>query len=130
MNNSTLRTDISRNGAVKYTIPPNSLYKSYLPNILGRIHLSQSQGVMDTDEFAHAVVAKALPIQEPYTMDGDNTALVRRRYGTPARYLSIGTHAFSFWIMSWLPRGMVLNLLWKRAQGFKPPPDVEISAPQ
>src|SRR5258708_13573388 len=122
MNNSTLRTDISRNGAVKYTIPPNSLYKSYLPNILGRIHLSQSQRVMDTDEFPHAVVAKALPIQEPYTMAGDNTALERRRYGTPARYLRIGTHAFPFWTLSWLPRGMVLSLLCKRPQDSNPPP--------
>jgi len=123
-----VRSNIGRNGAAKYALPPNSLYKSFLPNILGRMHVSQARGVMDTDEFASGVVAKALPIQEPYTVDEDSTALVRRRYGTPARYLSFGGHAFQFWIMSWLPRGMVLNLVWKRAQGFKSPPGA--SAPQ
>ena len=125
----TLRTDFPQNAAAKYALPPKSLYKSYLSNILGRIYLSQ--GTMDTDEFARSVAAKALPVQESYTMDdGDNTVLVRKQYGTPARYLSIGANAFTFWILGWLPRGMVLNLLWKRAQGFKPPPGVEVSVPQ
>ncbi|KAF8330369.1 NAD-binding protein [Cantharellus anzutake] len=138
-----VRSNLSQNAAPRYNIPEKSLYKSYLSKIIGRMHASQSPGAMDTDEFARAVVSKALPKREVYTLAAvtplnndpgaaagittNPTAVVfPKRYGTPARYLSIGSSALSFWIMSWLPRGFFLNLLWKKAQAFRPPPGVEV----
>jgi 1-acylglycerone phosphate reductase len=88
-----VRSNISNNAAALYTLPPDSLYKAYLPNIMKRLYVSQEPGSMPTKKFAEEVVSKALR-------------------ASPPSYVLTGGFATSFWILKWLPRGLVLNLMW------------------
>lgn len=90
-----VRSNISSNAASRFTLSPDSLYSDYLPNIMQRIYASQGPQSMPSDDFAKQVVSKALQ-------------------KSPPRYLSIGGHAWLFYIFKWLPRGFVLYLMWKQ----------------
>lgn len=90
-----VRSNISSNAASRFRLSPDSLYSDYLPNIMQRIYASQGPQSMPSDDFAKQVVSKALQ-------------------KSPPRYLSIGGHAWLFYIFKWLPRGFVLYLMWKQ----------------
>ncbi|KAF8640534.1 hypothetical protein AX17_000196 [Amanita inopinata Kibby_2008] len=90
----SVKSNIADNAAERYSIPPDSLYKSYLPNIMYRIYISQGSQSMPTRDFAKAVVTKALRTHPPtYMMSGGFTGL--------------------FALLKWLPRTFVLFLVWK-----------------
>jgi 1-acylglycerone phosphate reductase len=88
-----VKSNISNNAAALYTLPPDSLYKKYLPNIMQRLYVSQRPGSMPTEKFAKEIVSKALKT-------------------SPPSYMMAGGWATFVWIMKWLPRGIVLNLMW------------------
>ncbi|KAG9084244.1 hypothetical protein FRC07_013680 [Ceratobasidium sp. 392] len=80
----------------KFRLPDNSLFKHCLPAIAARLQLSQTGNSMPTPKFAAYVV---------------NAALAKN--GAP-RYISIGANVVLFKFFKWLPRGLVLWLLWQR----------------
>ncbi|KEP49918.1 short-chain dehydrogenase/reductase family protein [Rhizoctonia solani 123E] len=89
-----VKSNIAKNSS--FTLPPTSLFQAYLPNIIGRIQLSQSGYTMPTAEYAKGVVEAAL-----------------RKGGAP-RTLAIGAHTTLFRVLRWLPKGVVLWYLWRR----------------
>lgn len=91
---AAVKSNISANGAAQFRLPDESLYSAFLPNILKRIHMSQSMGAMETDEFARQVVSTAL----------------RRK---PPLYLYAGGKSWLFQLFRWLPKPWVLSFIWK-----------------
>ncbi|TFK36918.1 oxidoreductase [Crucibulum laeve] len=89
-----IKSNFSANGANHFTLPPNTLYSNFLPNILQRIHASQGSNRMPTEAFAKEVVSKTL---RP----------------NPPRYMTIGGHSRLFSLFKWLPRSWVLLRLWQ-----------------
>lgn len=90
-----VKSNISKSGAEVYSLPDNSLYQSYLPNIIVRIWASQGLGSMPTRAFARGVVSKALQKEPPL-------------------YMLSGGNSFLFAILKWLPRALVLKYMWGR----------------
>ena len=89
-----VRSNISANGAAEFRLPNQSLYSAFVPNILKRIHMSQTMGAMKTDEFAKQVVSTAL---------GRN----------PPLYLYAGGKTWLFHVFRWLPKYWVLSFMWR-----------------
>ncbi|KAH7334270.1 NAD-binding protein [Rhizoctonia solani] len=89
-----VKSNIANNST--FTLPPTSLYQAYLPNIVGRLQLSQTGPSMPTAEYAKGVVEAAL------------------RKGGPPRTLSIGAHTSLFKVLRWIPRWVVMWYLWRR----------------
>ncbi|EUC55468.1 short-chain dehydrogenase/reductase family protein [Rhizoctonia solani AG-3 Rhs1AP] len=80
----------------QFALPPTSLFQTYLPNIIARIQSSQTGPSMPTADYAQGVVNAAL-----------------RKGGAP-RTLEIGGHTMLFKIFRWLPRGLVMFILWRQ----------------
>ncbi|CAE6417042.1 unnamed protein product [Rhizoctonia solani] len=89
-----VKSNIANNSI--FTLPATSLYQAYLPNIIGRLQMSQTGPSMPTAEYAKGVVEAAL------------------RKGGPPRTLSIGAHTFLFKVLRWIPRWVVMWYLWRR----------------
>lgn len=79
-------------------MPETSFYKPYTDAIVSRILGSQGPRSMSAEDFAKKVV----------------TATLSHR---PPRYLSAGGFATLFAAFAWLPKTLVLNLLWWRFRG-------------
>ncbi|KAF8349696.1 oxidoreductase [Amanita rubescens] len=88
-----VKSNIADNAAAQYALPPSSLYKAYLPNIVKRMYASQGPGSMSTEKFAEDVVSKALKTSPPSYMMGGG--LIRM-----------------FSVAKWLPRGLLLSVVW------------------
>jgi 1-acylglycerone phosphate reductase len=82
-------------------VPPGSLYERFRANITGRLYDSQTVGTMPTADAARHIVDGALA-------------------PAPPRYLSFGGRSTLFWIFRWLPRALVLNLMWYMASKPRP----------
>lgn len=89
-----VQSNIAANGGRDYSLPPDSLYTAYLPNILKRVYASQSPTTMPTEAFAKLVVSKAL-------------------HPTPPLYLLAGGNTWLFGLMKWLPKSWVLFIMWR-----------------
>jgi 1-acylglycerone phosphate reductase len=88
-------SNLSRNAAASLTLPENSAYKAFIPNIIARMNASQTPHSTPSDEFAKKVV---------------NAALSKN----PPKYLTFGHNASLFAFLRWLPRTLVLFLVWRR----------------
>ncbi|RXW22563.1 hypothetical protein EST38_g3293 [Candolleomyces aberdarensis] len=91
-----IKSNIANNGTTQFSLPENSLWKDYLPDMIRRIHASQTSGSLPNEAFAQAVVGKAL-----------------KRSNSFYNYLTLGGQAFVFSVLKWLPRLTVLRLMWK-----------------
>ncbi|KAG8773890.1 hypothetical protein FRC12_002259 [Ceratobasidium sp. 428] len=80
----------------KFRLPESSLFKHCLPAIAARLQLSQTGNSMPTPKFAAYVVSSAL------SKNG------------PPRFISTGANVMLFKLFRWLPRGLVLWLLWRK----------------
>lgn len=90
-----VRSNLSVNHAASFPgLPENSLYKTYLPDMLRRIYASQSSDAMPSDEYARRVVAKSLQ-------------------KTPPRYMILGGKSLLYRILLWIPRTITLWLFWR-----------------
>lgn len=79
-----------------FNLPDTSLYKGFLNHIRTRIaHGTVQQNSMSAEEFAEIVVSKAVLAKPPF-------------------YIMEGGRYWTFKLLSWLPRWMMLNILWKR----------------
>lgn len=85
----------------KFELPSTSLFKAYLPAIVARLESSQKDGSMPTAAFASRVADAALA-----------------RKGAP-RYLTLGGNSGLFAVFKWLPKGLVLWILWRNLAKLK-----------
>ncbi|KAF5352465.1 hypothetical protein D9756_006019 [Leucocoprinus leucothites] len=92
---AAIKSNIADTGANNFSLAPNSLYKSFLANIMDRIYSSQGPHSMPAEVFARQVVAKAL--QE-----------------NPPLYLCLGGQSLLLTILTWLPRRLVMGIIWRR----------------
>ncbi|PBK76720.1 oxidoreductase [Armillaria solidipes] len=90
----SVTSNFAKNQEKWFTLPVNSLYTAFLPNIMERMHASQTKSSMSNEEFSKRIVDQALA--KP-----------------PPSYISVGGNAFLFWVFKWLPRTWVLGLLWR-----------------
>lgn len=90
-----VKSNIAKNQEAVFKLPPDSLYTSYLKNIIERLHISQGSNAMPTDAFAKFVVTKALQKK-------------------PTTYLTAGGSYMLFALLRWLPRAWVLSFMWRR----------------
>lgn len=74
-------------------VPDGSLYKSYEPQIVSRVLVSQGASSMPSDEFARRIVNATLAVRPP-------------------RSIMIGGSTTYWKIFAWLPKTMVLDRLW------------------
>ncbi|THV07603.1 oxidoreductase [Dendrothele bispora CBS 962.96] len=90
-----IRSNISKNHESRFKLPENSLYTAFLPNIIKRMHASQTQPrTTSAETFAKLVVSRALSRKPPLHLTG-------------------GGNSFIFQIFKWLPRTWVLWYLWR-----------------
>ena len=92
---AAIKSNIATNGHARFALTPNTLFGAYLPDIIRRINSSQGAASMPSAEFARRVVAGVLG-------------------APPRRYMSLGGGAWMFALFKWLPRGLVLMLIWRR----------------
>ena len=90
-----VKSNIATNGLVNFSLLENTLYGQFVHNIIDRVNASQDSASIKNEEFAKKVVANALK-------------------KNPPRYMTLGGHSLMFSIFWWLPRGLVLYILWKR----------------
>jgi len=93
-----IKSNISVNSGPKFSLSLDSFYTPWLDSILRRIGMSQKGGAMRTEEFARRVVKAVLSPKPP-------------------RYMSMGKSSTIFRVFGWLPRGIVLWLMWNRLGG-------------
>lgn len=90
-----IKSRIADNGARRFELPEDSLYKEYLSNIVQRIFHSQ-QRPMSSEAFSTRIVRMALS-------------------QNPAYFLSLGPMSTVFWLWKrFFPRVTSLNILWSR----------------
>jgi hypothetical protein len=89
----SVKSNLVNNQTPIFKLPPNSLYMSYLPNIMGRLRYSQQNRPMPTDKFAQMVVSKALQKNPPF-------------------YFTLGGNATLLTLCKWFPRTWVMSLMW------------------
>ena len=89
----SVKSNLSTNHSQIFNLPPTSLYKSFLDNMVQRMYASQGPESMDTGEFSQTVVR----------------AILRKN---PPRILTLGGNVWSFRFLKALPRGLALAILW------------------
>ncbi|TFK56710.1 oxidoreductase [Heliocybe sulcata] len=92
---ASVKSNFSSNESQVFALPEDSLYKGYLDLMIQRMWVSQGQDTMPTEKFANIVVNKALSKRPP-------------------TYLSLGGGAMLYTILKWLPRSLVLYLVWRK----------------
>ncbi|KAI0639987.1 NAD-P-binding protein [Trametes polyzona] len=90
-----VRTNITSNASAHFRVPPGSLYAGYPEAVLGGFDPEQTAGAMPAEEFARVVVGRSLA-------------------EAPARVVSVGQGAGMARAVAWLPRGVLLRLLWSQ----------------
>jgi len=90
-----VKSNIAANGLNGFSLPEDTLYGQFVPNIIDRVNASQDHASLRSEEFARRVVANALK-------------------ANPPRYMTLGGHSLMFSIIWWLPRSLVLYFFWKR----------------
>ncbi|KAI5989809.1 hypothetical protein F5J12DRAFT_863794 [Pisolithus orientalis] len=89
-----VKSNISKNQALTFKLPPTSHYVEYEDRLIERMNLAAHKDSMPTDAFAREVVAKAL-------------------VPCPPPYLSLGWNTWKVYISQWLPRQYVLGQMYK-----------------
>ena len=91
-----VKSNLADNQNSSFSIPEDSLFKSYLQSMIHRLYLSQEpSSSMPADKFSKQVVSAALA-------------------ACPPRYLTLGGKSFLFMLALWLPRTLLLTYIWKR----------------
>ncbi|KAL5494967.1 AYR1 [Sanghuangporus weigelae] len=91
----SIKSNLADNQAKRFNLPPTSLYQSFLQQMHRRMYTSQGRGSMPTSAFAKTVVER-----------------VMSRAGPPS-YILLGGHTLTIRFLRWLPRGLVLWLVWR-----------------
>ncbi|KAF6766612.1 hypothetical protein DFP72DRAFT_867129 [Ephemerocybe angulata] len=91
-----ITSNIAANGTSQFNLPEDSLWSAYLPDMIRRINASQGKQSMSGEDFAKQVVGKALQKKQPFYT-----------------YLTLGGQSLLFIILRWLPRTVLLRLMWR-----------------
>ena len=91
----SVKSNLSETGNRHFSLAPKSLYRSFLANIMDRIYSSQGPHSMPAEAFARRVVSKALQKNPPL-------------------YLCLGGQSLILTILTWFPRAVVMELMWRR----------------
>ncbi|EJD03665.1 NAD-binding protein [Fomitiporia mediterranea MF3/22] len=91
----SVKSNLADNHAKIFDLPPSSLYRSFLDQIIRRMHSSQGPNSMPTSVFAKKAVSRIL------------------NKSGPPRYLALGGYVTVMKILQWLPRGLALWLIWR-----------------
>jgi len=91
----SVKSNLAETGARHFSLAPKSLYRSFLENIMDRIYTSQGPHSMPAEAFAKRVVSKALQKNPPL-------------------YLCLGGQSLILTILTWVPRAVVMELMWRR----------------
>ena len=91
----SIKSNLAETGARHFSLAPKSLYRSFLANIMDRIYSSQGPHSMLAEAFARKVVLKALQKNPPL-------------------YLCLGGQSLILTILTWFPRAIVMELMWRR----------------
>ncbi|KZT67754.1 NAD(P)-binding protein [Daedalea quercina L-15889] len=97
-----VRSNISVNGAPRVPLPPDSLWAGYRDAILTRIMLSAGERSVSCEDFARGLVREAL--REGWWVGS-------------YRFVMTAPPAAAFKVLAWLPRSLVLWVLWKVVGG-------------
>ncbi|KIK15790.1 hypothetical protein PISMIDRAFT_290032 [Pisolithus microcarpus 441] len=89
-----VKSNISKNQALTFKLPPTSHYTEYEERLIERMNLAANKDSMPTDAFAREVVANALAT-------------------SPPPYISLGWNTWKVYISQWLPRQYVLGQMYK-----------------
>jgi hypothetical protein len=89
-----VKSNVASNGLNRFSLVENTLYGQFVHNIIDMANSSQDSA-STTDEFARRVVESTLKMDPP-------------------RYLSVGGRSCLFSVFGWLPRSLVLYIMWKR----------------
>ncbi|KAI6038278.1 hypothetical protein EDC04DRAFT_2570284 [Pisolithus marmoratus] len=87
-------SNISKNQALTFKLPPTSHYVEYEDRLIESMNLAVNKDSMPADTFAREVVAKALAT-------------------CPPSYMSLGWNSWTVYILQWLPRQFVLGQMYK-----------------
>lgn len=90
----SVKSNLVDNHSKIFSLPPTSLYGSFIDQIIRRMHVSQTGDCMPTDYFAQQVVSKIMRRNPPF-------------------YVRIGGNIRGVSILEWLPRGLVLWIVWR-----------------
>jgi len=93
-----VHTNIARNGLDSFSLPEGSLYAGWLDSIIRHTSMNETSLSLTAEKFAQRLVHRTL---------------TRR----PPRYVSLGAGSLLFAMFKWLPRGLVLWILWKFSAG-------------
>ncbi|OSX66691.1 hypothetical protein POSPLADRAFT_1132328 [Postia placenta MAD-698-R-SB12] len=92
-----IRSNISTNSRAEFRLSSDTLYTPFLDSMLRRMGMSQ-QNALSAEEFSRRVVRQVLSKRPP-------------------RYMTLGKASRIFVICSWLPRALVLWLMWNTLVG-------------
>lgn len=94
----SIKSNIANNHKSLFELPSDSLYGGFIHNMIDRMNASQGANSMPTMDFARLIVRKCLQKNPPL-------------------YVTAGGNSIVFKILKWLPRKLVLWLMWKRFTG-------------
>lgn len=92
-----IRSNISTNSRAEFRLSSDTLYTPFLDSMLRRMGMSQ-QNALSAEEFSRRVVRQVLSKRPP-------------------RYMTLGKASRIFVFCSWLPRALVLWLMWNTLVG-------------
>jgi hypothetical protein len=110
------RSNIANNS--KFILPSASLFQQYLPNIIARIQSSQTGSSMPTADYAKGLFFDSRSEDRALIVLIGVVNAALRKGGAP-NILEIGGHTLLFKIFRWLPRGLVMFILWRRFATLK-----------
>lgn len=90
-----IKSEIANNQNAHFKLPYDPLYGDFVDNMIQRMGASQGANSMPTVAFAKLVVKKSLQTKTP-------------------SYITAGESSTAFHILKWLPRALVLWLMWRR----------------
>jgi len=98
INAGGVRTNIAQNSAKSFGLVEGSFYSNWLDAMLKRMRMNETSLSLPAQKFAQQVV---------------HNALSRR----PPRFVSLGGGSRTFTVLRWLPRGVLLWMVWKLTAG-------------
>ncbi|KAF9643466.1 oxidoreductase [Thelephora ganbajun] len=93
-----VKSNIARNGAAGFDLPPNSLFKQFTQIIHKRIMVSQGENALTAEDFSRQVVPRVLDTNPP-------------------GYMTLGGFSTMSAIAQWLPRSLVrwgMGKMWNK----------------
>ena len=99
---AAITSNLASNEAARFTLPEDSLWSAYLPDMIRRINASQGKHSMPSEVFARKVVRRVDGM-------GVERGKGEGRYG----FYLLGGQAWLFKVLRWIPTVWLLKAMWK-----------------